>query len=173
MSNERYFAIMASHRKNKNTDTALIKYIEKLEKEGGYVEKANLLDYDIKICTSCYYCSRNFKKCVIKDDMNFFYEKFEEYDNFIFATPVYFNNLSTLGKIMVDRSQMVYAANTFFSKNFKNNKKRGKAVIISTAGAPFYKDQFTGVESTLKLFLNNLNADVVNHIKISNTDSNW
>jgi hypothetical protein len=29
------------------------------------------------------------------------------------------------------------------------------------------------VESTLKLFLNNLNADVVNHIRISNTDSNW
>jgi hypothetical protein len=29
------------------------------------------------------------------------------------------------------------------------------------------------VESTLKLFFNNLNADVVNHIKISNTDNNW
>ncbi|MDW7667184.1 MAG: flavodoxin family protein [Bacillota bacterium] len=169
---KKYFAIMASHRKNKNTDSALNKYINKLEDNGALVEKANLLDFNISICTSCYYCSRNYKECVIKDDMEFFYKKFEEYDNFIFATPVFFNNLSTLGKIMVDRSQMVYAANTFFEKRFKSTHKKGKAVIISTAGAPYYDDQFTGVESTLRLFFRNLNAEVVEHIKISDTDKN-
>ncbi len=169
---EKYFAIMASHRKNRNTDIALTNYIKKLENRGDLVEKVNLLDFEINICTACYYCSRNFKKCIIKDDMEFFYKKFEEYDNFIFATPVFFNNLSTLGKIMVDRSQMVYASNAFFDKNFKTTNKKGKAVIISTAGAPYYEDQFTGVESTLRLFFKNLNAEIVEHIKISNTDKN-
>jgi len=167
---EKYFAIMASHRKNKNTDNALNDYIKILEDKGYFVEKVNLLDFEIKICSACCYCSRNFKKCIIKDDMDFFYKKFEEYDNFIFATPVFFNNLSTLGKIMVDRSQMVYAANAFFDKNFKSTDKKGKAVIISTAGAPYYEDQFKGVESTLRLFFKNLSAEVVEHVKISDTD---
>jgi len=172
MYKKKYFAVMASHRKNKNTDKALQKYIEKLEYEGNYVEKVNLLDYNIEICKSCYYCSRNFKSCILKDDMQFFYKKFEEYDNYIFATPVYFNNVSTLAKIMIDRCQMLYGANTFFDKSFKDSKTKGEAVIISTAGAPSYDNQFTGVESTLRLVFKNLNAEIVQHIKISNTDVN-
>src|SRR6056297_2419082 len=138
--NEKYFAIMASHRKNKNTDNALNNYIKKLEDKGAFVEKVNLLDFEIKICTSCYYCSRNFKKCIIKDDMDFFYRKLEEYNNYIFATPVFFNNVSTLGKIMIDRGQMIYASNTFFENEFKSPDNLGRAVLISTAGSPHYKD---------------------------------
>jgi len=171
MIKKKYFAIMASHRRNQNTDKALKKYITDLEEKGSYIEKVDLLDYDINICKSCYYCSRNFKSCIIKDDMDFFYKKFQEYDNFIFATPVYFNSVSTLAKIMIDRCQMIYGANAFFDDSFKNNKAKGEAILISTAGAPSYKDQFTGVESTMRLVFKNLNTEIKEHIKISNTDS--
>lgn len=171
MSNKKYFAIMASHRRNQNTDAALKNYIKKLENQGNYVEKVDLLDFDINICKSCYYCTRNFKTCIIKDDMDFFYKKFEEYDNFIFATPVYFNNVSTLAKIMIDRCQMLYGANAFFDEGFKSNSIKGEAILITTAGAPEYDDQFTGVLSTMRLVFKNLNAEMKEHIKISNTDS--
>jgi hypothetical protein len=67
---------------------------------------------------------------------------------------------------------MLYGANAFFDKSFKDTKTKGEAVIISTAGAPSYEDQFTGVESTLRLVFKNLNAEIVEHIKISNTDVN-
>jgi multimeric flavodoxin WrbA len=58
---------------------------------------------NIKPCLGCYSCEKN-KKCVIKnDDMQDIYKDMESSDAYVFASPVYFNQVSGLFKLFIDR----------------------------------------------------------------------
>lgn len=166
----RVLAIMGSHRKAKNTELALDTFLSELP-ANAEIEKVYLLDEDIKMCLACSYCEKEYAQCVIEDDMTALYDKFKAADVFVFASPVYFNGVTTLMKTMVDRIQMIFACDFAFKKSFisKDGQKK-KAYLISLGGARLYDNQFIGSELTMNLVFKNLNADFCEHIKISETD---
>lgn len=167
---KKYLAIMASHRKNKFTEKYLDKYIQELVEDGHEVEKISLRDYDIGLCRACGYCSRNYGRCCLEDDMQVLYEKLRKYRNFIFASPVYFNTVSSLAKIFIDRCQMLYECKYNFKKPWSDFEEKGQGIILSVAGACEYENQFKGSEIILDAFFKNLNVEIVEHIKICETD---
>ncbi|SHI86102.1 NADPH-dependent FMN reductase [Dethiosulfatibacter aminovorans DSM 17477] len=167
---DKYIAIMASHRKNKFTEKYLDKYIEELVEDGNEVEKISLRDYDIGICKACGYCGRNYGKCCVEDDMQVLYEKLRKYRNFIFASPVYFNTVSSLAKIFIDRCQMLFECKYNYRKPWSDSEEKGRGIILSVAGACEYENQFKGSEIILDAFFKNLNVEIVEHIKICETD---
>jgi multimeric flavodoxin WrbA len=167
---KKYLAIMASHRRNKFTEKYMDKYIEELLEDGHQVEKINLMDYNISLCKACGYCSKNYGKCCIDDDMQILYEKLRNHRNFIFASPVYFNTVSSMAKIFIDRCQLLYECKYIHKKPWAESSEKGQGIIISVAGAREYDNQFKGSEIILDAFFKNLDVEIKEHIKICETD---
>ncbi len=82
-------------------------------------------------CNGCNYCEAH-GKCV-HNDLNDFFEKFENADLIIFASPVYNGTFSAPIKSLIDRFQHYY---TCFYANGKAQpiKKRRKAILIAASG---------------------------------------
>lgn len=163
-------AIMGSHKRKRNTEIAMDALLRGARDSGHEVEAFYLLDYQIGICKDCGYCSKVYGKCSIKDDMTLFYEKFKSFDVIVYATPVYFNSVSTLSKIMIDRAQMIFNCMFTFKAPYVDGENRRKGVLISTGGAKAYEQQFVGSESILNLLCKDLNTDLIKHFKIFGTD---
>lgn len=85
-------------------------------------------------------------KCNLKDDFNKIYKGMEEYDAYVFITPVYFWEMSEVAKTFFDRLKRCDAFNN-------DSKIKGKKIVcIACAGG-----SGEGTENTLRSF------DVLNH----------
>ncbi|MFW5891463.1 MAG: flavodoxin family protein [bacterium] len=74
-----------SARKKGNTRSMLDFFIEELS---GDIEVINAYEENISPCIDCRYCWKN-RGCSIKDNMQDIYNKIDEADNIIIASPVY------------------------------------------------------------------------------------
>lgn len=123
-------SILASPKKNGNTAALLNSFLKGAEDEGNVIlDEIFLTSKNIHPCTACDYCQKNdIGKCIIKDDMQEIYNQIKESDAIIFATPVYWWNMSSYLKIFIDR---LYAVMTD-----ENNPplKGKKAVLLMTYG---------------------------------------
>jgi multimeric flavodoxin WrbA len=131
-------AFNASARKDGNT-AILINYVfEELEKEGIKTEMIQLAGTNIPGCKACYGCFKNKdKKCVFKEgNVNEYFEKMIEADGIILASPVYFANMSSELKALIDRVGFVNRANG----NLLRRKIGAPIVAVRRAGAVFTQD---------------------------------
>lgn len=80
-------------------------------------------------------------KCALKDDFNDIYEHMEDFDAYVFITPVYFHEMSESAKTFFDRLKRCDSFND-------NSKIKGKKIVcIACAGG-----SGSGTEETLKAF---------------------
>lgn len=94
--------ISASFRQLSNSNI-LAHEAEKGALENGHeVEFINLRDRNINFCRGCMVCQKTLK-CVIKDEMNVLVEKVKNADVLIFATPIYYYEMSGQLKTFLDR----------------------------------------------------------------------
>lgn len=118
-------------------------------------KQLSLLEHEVEhICIN----KRNIKKCIAcgkrgwgicadehiciqKDDFNEIYKYMEEFDSYVFITPVYFHEMSESAKTFFDRLKRCDA----FNNNSKIKKK--KIICIACAGG-----SGSGTEETLKSF---------------------
>ena len=101
-------AINGSHRKGKNTAAMLNAVLAEAEAQGAETELVELMDYEIKECTSCNKCLSQ-AECSIDDDgMNELYEKLRQADGIVFGSPVYFSNVTGRMKDFIDRSRPLH-----------------------------------------------------------------
>ena len=82
---------------------------EKGALEAGHeVEFITLKDKDLKFCKGCMVCQK-LGKCVINDDANDITAKMKNSDVIVWATPVYYYEMSGQMKTMIDRANSLYA----------------------------------------------------------------
>lgn len=169
---KKVLAIMGSPRKNKNTDILLDQVIKGAFDNGAEIDKIYLRDLDISPCISCGYCDRT-GRCSINDDMQKLYKKFDDSDVIIVASSLYFNTVSSLVKIMIDRCQ-VFWANKYVIKNptVYTNKKR-KGLFICVGGSTYREDQFDACVPVMDLFFKAINTEYTDNIFVSNTDKTF
>ncbi len=98
-------ALLGSPRRKGNTATLLNAFLGGVENKGGAeVEFINLQEKDIKPCMDCRSCRKPpYLKCVINDDMQYLHKKVMESDILVYATPVYWWNISAQMKLFIDR----------------------------------------------------------------------
>ena len=128
-------AFNGSPRAKGNTFQSLEIVLNELQKEGIATEIIQLGGRKVFGCLSCYKCAENKdKRCARQDDeMNTFIEKMLEADGIIIGSPVYFSNVSTEVKALIDRCGFVSKVNGDLLKG-----KVGAAVIaVRRAGATF------------------------------------
>jgi len=101
------------------------------EAEGGETELVHLNGLELKPCIACEggwgRCRRE-GVCILKDDFETLREKVAEADALVFATPVYFGDLSESAKNFLDRLRRTEA---FSGRNSFTGKK---AIGIASAG---------------------------------------
>lgn len=106
--------IISSSLRGGSNSEILAHEAEKGAKDAGKeVEFLNLKGKDIKFCIGCLSCQET-GKCVIKDDMAEMIRKVQNADVLIFATPIYYYELSGQLKTFLDRCNPLYAQNNQF-----------------------------------------------------------
>ncbi|MCD8237104.1 MAG: flavodoxin family protein [Prevotellaceae bacterium] len=100
--------ISTSLRRNSNSDALADKFIEGATSAGNEVEKISLVGKDIQFCKGCMACQK-LKKCIIKDNVNDMMSKVLEAEVVVWATPVYYYEMSGQMKTLIDRMNAMYS----------------------------------------------------------------
>jgi len=125
--------INGSPRKDGNT-AMLIRYVfDELEKEGIETEFVQLGGEMIRGCAACYQCAqKKDEECIHKTDAtNDIIRKMVDADGIILGSPVYFSNVTSEMKALIDRAGLVAKVNGDLLE-----RKVGAAVVaVRRAGA--------------------------------------
>lgn len=163
---------MGSHRSAGNTAYWLHALTQKLDTLGISYNHFDVNRLNINPCIDCDVCKNHWGKCVHADDMTMVYEALQCSKVVLFASPVYFNGLTSKLKTLVDRCQMIFLCDFGHQKPFVDSLDilAKKGYIVSVGGARDYQNQFVGSELSLKLVFDNLRIPLTEHIKYSNSD---
>ena len=131
--------LQGSPRKNGNTQFLAEGFKEGAEKTGHSVEILNIGNMKIAPCIACEYChTKGNGECVQKDDMQDVYEKLMDADMIVFASAVYYFNIT---------GQMQNVISRFYCKGTMPAKKY--ALILSS----YSPNVYSGIVDTYKQIL--------------------
>lgn len=112
--NKNVLIISTSLRKESNSDILAENFAQGAREAGNEVETVRLAGKEIGFCKGCLSCQET-KRCVIHDDADIIKGKMEGADVIVFATPIYYYEMSGQMKVMLDRSNPLYASDYKFS----------------------------------------------------------
>ncbi len=145
-------AINGSARKKGNSAT-MLKYAEKGAKEtGAETGLVHLFDLDYKGCRGCQACKliggKSFGRCARKDDLTPILSEAIESDVLLFASPIYFNDVTGMLRSFWER--FWFPAITYTRERKLLYPRRIKVGMIFTTNAPdgFYTDYYNGLVRT-------------------------
>ena len=147
--------ITTSMRNNSNSEQLALSFAEGAKSAGCDVEVVALKDKSIAFCKGCLACQK-LGRCVIGDDANAVTDKLEQAEVVVWATPIYYYEMSGQMKTMIDR------ANPLYNRPYKFKK----VYLLATAtedesyvpdgaikGVQGWVDCFEGVEFVQTLFV--------------------
>jgi multimeric flavodoxin WrbA len=124
-------AIQSSPNRDGLTSSLAQSVLNGVKTEGGTTELIHLNEQNLKHCIACengWGICRTEGICILEDDFESIREKIADCDAFVFATPVYFGDLSESAKVFFDRLRRIERGKDFGS--FKGKKTIG----IASAG---------------------------------------
>lgn len=107
-------AISGSPKTKGNVGSFLASIMEMASEKGFETETVYLSKMHIKNCTHCNYCiskQKDKKYCSLDDDAQAIYEKVEQADVIVFASPVYFMRTSGMMATFIDRLRVFIFGN--------------------------------------------------------------
>ena len=107
--------ITTSLRGKSNSDILAERLIAGAGDAGHHVEHISLKGKDIRFCIGCLACQKT-QQCVLKDDAIEIAEKVKEADTLVFATPIYYYEMSGQMKTLLDRLNPLYPSDYKFRK---------------------------------------------------------
>ena len=105
--------ISTSLRSRSNSDILTERLIQGAKDAGHEVEHISLKGKEIRFCIGCLACQKT-QKCVQKDDAIWIAEKVKESDTLVFATPIYYYEMSGQMKTLLDRLNPLYPSDYRF-----------------------------------------------------------
>ena len=107
--------ISTSLRAGSNSDILTESLIKGARDAGHEVEHISLKGKDLKFCIGCLVCQKT-QTCVLKDDAVWIAEKVKNADTLVFATPIYYYEMSGQMKTLLDRMNPLYPSDYRFRK---------------------------------------------------------
>ena len=105
--------LSTSPRKNSNSEALANAFAEGAATHGNHAEIISLRGKDMRFCQGCFVCQKT-GKCVIRDDMPEIVQKMEQADVLVFATPIYYYEMSGQMKTLLDRMNPLYSSDYKF-----------------------------------------------------------
>lgn len=111
---KRVLVISTSLRGDSNSDLLAQQFAQGARQAGHEVEVISLAGKDIRFCKGCLACQTT-GRCVIHDDADaIVQEKMLHADVLVFATPIYYYEMSGQMKTLLDRANPLYSADYAF-----------------------------------------------------------
>lgn len=107
--------ISTSLRARSNSDVLTERLIAGARDAGHAVEHISLKGKEIKYCIGCLSCMKT-QRCVQKDDAAEIAEKMRQADVLVFATPIYYYEMSGQMKTLLDRMNPLYGTDYRFRR---------------------------------------------------------
>ena len=107
--------ISTSLRAKSNSDILAGQLAAGAREAGHEVELISLKGKKINFCIGCLACQKT-QKCVLKDDAVEIAEKVKDSDTLVFATPIYYYEMSGQMKTLLDRLNPLYPSDYRFRK---------------------------------------------------------
>ena len=159
--NKKVYIVSSTPRKNGNSEILANEFARGAEEAGNSVIKINVRELDLKFCIGCLYCQSH-DKCVLSDEMNSLYNDIQTADVLVFATPIYYYEMSGQLKTFLDRLNPLYPR----KNNFKDvyllataADSEDSAIDGAIKGVQGWIDCFNGVR--LAGVVRGTNADAV------------
>ena len=165
-------AFAASPRAWGNSELLLDEVISGLREENIDVEKIRTHDLMIEPCNGCFGCLRK-GECVIPDAFTAIRDRLISCDGVVFASPLYFMNVPSRGKALIDRCQSFWAARELLGIDLFGGRKRF-GLLVACSGkqhGPGKAPIFRGIEDTLWSVFRALGAESLEPLLVSGVDT--
>ena len=106
--------ITASYREGSNSSMLAESFKDGAVSSGNNVEIVSLRNKKISFCRGCFACQK-IGHCVINDDANDITDKIANADVVVWATPIYYYEMSGQMKTMIDRANSLFSRERKFS----------------------------------------------------------
>lgn len=110
---KKILVISTSLRGQSNSERLADSFAEGAKAAGNVVEKISLQNQQIAFCQGCLACQR-LQQCVILDDAIAITEKMRLAQVIVFATPIYYYEMSGQMKTLLDRSNSLFSSEYAF-----------------------------------------------------------
>jgi multimeric flavodoxin WrbA len=167
----RVLGIAGSPRRNGNTEALLDRFLSGAEGAGAAVEKIVVARLKIAGCVACDGCWDD-GQCVVRDDFQSVYDKLIVADVIALAAPLFFWNLPSQVKALIDRSQCQWARKFVLKAPLAATPAghaRRRGVFICVGGAP--QPDFSGAVPTVKGFFAVHEAEYWGELLCGNVDT--
>ncbi len=128
--------ILGSPRTNGNTETISRRIISEAEKLGAGYDVFKLNDLSYKGCQGCKRCKKDSIKCVVNDDLTQVLDSAMNSDILIFASPIYFGQLTGQIKMVLDRMYSFLKPTYITEADGSRISKGKKFVLVTSQGNP-------------------------------------
>ena len=152
---KRVIAVAGSARRDGNSDTVLDRALAGMRKARPDLQVEAIIPSEMQIepCRSCNACWES-GNCVIDDELQEMYPRFESADYIVVATPIYFTNVPGELKVLIDRFQCFWAR-TYLHENPPTPQGEG---LLGCVGAMDNRRYYESVLSVVKTWLSTLNV---------------
>ncbi|MBS3759180.1 MAG: NAD(P)H-dependent oxidoreductase [Desulfobacterales bacterium] len=149
--------LQGSPRKNGNTNYLLNLVLEAAAELGAETKPVQVPRKNIKPCIGCTNCERKGLCAIDDDDMTAeMYPLLRRADLVILATPIYFYNATAQMKMLIDRSQTLWARK--YKLGLVDPGRPSRKGMMLSVGATKGKNLFEGMALTAKYFFDAVGA---------------
>ena len=110
---KKVYIISSTPRTGGNSEILAQEFARGALEAGHVVKKINIRDLSLKFCVGCLYCQSH-NKCALGDEMNGFYDDIQTADVLVFATPIYYYEMSGQLKTFLDRLNPLFPRENSF-----------------------------------------------------------
>lgn len=114
---KKVLVLSTSPRKNSNSEALAEAFARGAADSGHEVELISLRGKELRFCMGCFACQKS-GKCVLRDDMQEIVPKMEQADVLVFATPIYYYEMSGQMKTLLDRGNPLFVSDYRFRDVF-------------------------------------------------------
>ncbi len=111
---KRILIVSSSPRKNSNSEALALAFAEGAKSAGHEVEVVSLRGKTVNFCRGCFVCQEKLR-CVIRDDADEICQKALHADVLVFATPIYYYEMSGQLKTLLDRLNPLFPGDYAFT----------------------------------------------------------
>ena len=161
--------ISTSLRAGSNSDILTQSLVKGAQDAGHEVGQISLKDKELKFCIGCLACQKT-QKCVLNDDAVRIAEEVKNTDILVFATPIYYYEMSGQMKTLLDRLNPLFPSDYSFRKVYLLSTAAEEEAYVpnrALAGLGGWVDCFEKAELAGSLFCGGLNdsGEAEKHVK--------
>jgi multimeric flavodoxin WrbA len=147
-SGDDILGIHLSPRAEGSSAVLLKKFLEGAERFGAKTHAISITNLSVKGCTACGACYETGQCVIVDDDMGQIYEAWDKYLKIVVASSLFFYDVPSQGKAIIDRSQAFWARRYVLGE-FKAGKPGTKGYLLAV-GATKGKDLFIPISLSIQ-----------------------